>query len=70
MMVNASQDIRVTNSAFRGLAAPWTSRAHMKYRGAASYEIIFQNNQPPVSPATGEIGGNTLEGQFINEKMT
>src|SRR6185437_9554331 len=46
LLVNASQNIRVTNSAFRGLAAPWTSRAHMKYRGSASYQIIFQNNQP------------------------
>lgn len=46
LLVNASQHIRVTNSAFRGLAAPWTSRAHMKYRGTASYQIVLQNNQP------------------------
>jgi hypothetical protein len=46
LLVNASQDIRVSHSAFRGLAAPWTSRAHMKYRGTASYQIILQNNQP------------------------
>jgi hypothetical protein len=46
LLVNASKNIRVTHSAFRGLAAPWTSRAHMKYRGTASYQIILQNNQP------------------------
>jgi hypothetical protein len=46
LLVNASKDIRVTHSAFRGLAAPWTSRAHMKYRGTASYQIVLQNNQP------------------------
>lgn len=46
LMVNASKNVRVTHSAFRGLAAPWTSRAHMKYRGTASYQIVFQNNQP------------------------
>ena len=46
LLVNASQDIRLTNAAFRGLAAPWTARAHMKYRGTASYQIILQNNQP------------------------
>lgn len=46
MLVNASQRIRVTNSAFRGLAAPWSSRAHMKYRGTASYQIVLQNNRP------------------------
>lgn len=46
LMVNASRNVRVTNSAFRGLAAPWTSRAHMKYRGTASYQIVLQNNQP------------------------
>lgn len=46
LLVNASQNIRVTHSAFRGLAAPWTSRAHMKYRGTATYQIVLQNNQP------------------------
>src|SRR5262245_48895594 len=46
LLVNASKNVRVTHSAFRGLAAPWTSRAHMKYRGTASYQIILQNNQP------------------------
>lgn len=46
LLVNASRNIRVTHSAFRGLAAPWTSRAHMKYRGTASYQVVFQNNQP------------------------
>jgi hypothetical protein len=46
LLINASRDISVTNSAFRGLAAPWSSRAHMKYRGTPSYQIILQNGQP------------------------
>lgn len=46
LLVNASKDIRVTNCAFRGLAAPWLGRAHMKYFGTPSYQIVFQNNQP------------------------
>ncbi|MDZ4683617.1 MAG: hypothetical protein SH850_00925 [Planctomycetaceae bacterium] len=46
LLVNASQDLRITHSAFRGLAAAWTARAHMKYRGTASYQIVLQNNQP------------------------
>lgn len=46
MLINASKNIRVTNSAFRGLAAPWSSRAHMKYRGIPAYQIILKNNQP------------------------
>ena len=46
LLVNASKGIRVTHSAFRGLAAPWSSRAHMKYRGTPSYQVIFQDNQP------------------------
>lgn len=46
LLVNASKDIRVTNCAFRGLAAPWSGRAHMKYYGTASYQIVFQNSQP------------------------
>ncbi|MDQ3621479.1 MAG: DUF1565 domain-containing protein [Verrucomicrobiota bacterium] len=46
LLVNASKNVRLTHSAFRGLAAPWSSRAHMKYCGTASYQIILQNNQP------------------------
>jgi hypothetical protein len=46
LLVNACRNIRVTHSAFRGSAAPWTSRAHMKYRGTASYQIVLQNSQP------------------------
>jgi hypothetical protein len=46
LLVSASKNVRVTHSAFRGLAAPWTSRAHMKYRGTASYQIILQDQQP------------------------
>lgn len=46
LLVNASKNVSVRHSAFRGSAAPWTSRAHMKYRGTASYQIVLQNNQP------------------------
>ncbi|MEA3207049.1 MAG: hypothetical protein QOE70_106 [Chthoniobacter sp.] len=46
LLIDASKNVRVTHSAFRGLAAPWTSRAHMKYRGTASYQVILQNAQP------------------------
>ena len=46
LLLNASQHIRLTHSAFRGLAAPWHGRSHMKYRGTASYQIVLQNNQP------------------------
>lgn len=46
LLVNASKNVRVMHSAFRGLSAPWTSRAHMKYRGTASYQVVFQNHRP------------------------
>jgi hypothetical protein len=46
LLVNASKHVRVTSCAFRGLAAPWSGRAHMKYHGTPSYQIVFQNNQP------------------------
>lgn len=46
LLVNASRKLSLTHSAFRGLAAPWSGRAHMKYRGTASYQIVLQNNQP------------------------
>jgi hypothetical protein len=46
LLVNASQNLRVTHCAFRGNAAPWTGRAHMKYRGTASYQLVLRNDQP------------------------
>jgi hypothetical protein len=46
LLIDACKNIRITHSAFRELAAPWTSRAHMKYRGTATYCIILQNDQP------------------------
>lgn len=46
VLIDASKNIRVTHSAIRGSAAPWTSRAHMKYRGTATYQIVLQNSQP------------------------
>lgn len=46
LLVNASRDLRVTHCAFRGLAAPWSGRAHMKYLGTPSYQIVLQNNRP------------------------
>jgi len=46
LLVDASKNLRVTHTAFRGLAAPWTSRAHMKYRGTATYQLVLRNDQP------------------------
>ncbi len=46
LLIDASQKVRVTHSAFRGLAAPWSGRSQMKYRGTASYQIVLQNGQP------------------------
>ena len=46
LLIDASKNVHFTNSAIRELAAPWTSRAHMKYRGTATYCIILQNDQP------------------------
>ncbi len=46
LLVNASKDVRITHCAFRGNAAPWLGRAHMKYFGTPSYQIVFQNSQP------------------------
>lgn len=46
LLVNASRNVKITHSAFRGNAAPWSSRAHMKYLGTPSYQIIFHNGQP------------------------
>jgi len=46
LLAKASSDVRIVHCAFRGLAAPWSSRASMKYRGTASYRLITQRNKP------------------------
>lgn len=46
LLVDATKNLRVTNCAFRGLAAPWLGRSHMKYFGTPSYQIVFQNHVP------------------------
>ena len=46
LLVKATSNLRILHSAFRGLAAPWSSRSSMKYRGTPSYRIISQRNKP------------------------
>ncbi|MDP7018567.1 MAG: right-handed parallel beta-helix repeat-containing protein [Pirellulaceae bacterium] len=46
LLVKATSNLKIVNCAFRGLAAPWSSRASMKYRGTPSYRIISQRNKP------------------------
>jgi len=46
LLVKSTKNLRIQNCAFRGLAAPWSSRASMKYRGTPSYMIITQNTPP------------------------
>lgn len=46
LLVDASKEMHVTHCAFRGLAAPWSGRSHMKAFGTASYQIVFRNSQP------------------------
>jgi len=46
LLAKASSKVRIVNCAFRGLAAPWSSRASMKYRGTPSYRLITQRNKP------------------------
>jgi hypothetical protein len=46
LLIKATSNLRIVNCAFRGLAAPWSSRASMKYRGTPSYRIISQRAKP------------------------
>ncbi len=46
LLAKASSKIKILNTAFRGLAASWSSRASMKYRGTPSYQLITQRNKP------------------------
>lgn len=40
LLIEGTRRLRVLHSAIRGLAAPWSSRAGMKYRGTPSYLLI------------------------------
>ncbi|QDU97483.1 right-handed parallel beta-helix repeat-containing protein [Lignipirellula cremea] len=46
LLAQASSNVKIIDSAFRGLAAPWSSRASMKYRGTPSYLIITDRQKP------------------------
>ena len=46
LLVKATSNLKIVHCAFRGLAAPWSSRSSMKYRGTPSYRIISQRNKP------------------------
>lgn len=39
--------LRMTDCAFRGAAAPWSSRASMKYRGISPYLLLASGAEPP-----------------------
>ena len=45
LWVGSSDHLRVVRSALRGDAAPWSSRASMKYRGASPYLFIADNKR-------------------------
>lgn len=46
LLGNATRKFRVVNCVFRGLAAPWISRASMKYLGTPAYLVITQSRKP------------------------
>lgn len=46
LLAKATSNLKMVDCAFRGLAAPWSSRASMKYRGTPSYRIITQRAKP------------------------
>ena len=46
LLVNATGNLKIVNSAFRSLAGPWSSRASMKYRGTPSYVVMSRRSQP------------------------
>jgi hypothetical protein len=46
MFVKSTSHFRLVRSTLRGLAAPWSSRASMKYRGASPYLFIASSQAP------------------------
>jgi len=46
LYVRSTGHLRLARSAIRGEAAPWSSRASMKYRGSSSYLIVAAHDLP------------------------
>ncbi|HEX4492949.1 MAG TPA: DUF1565 domain-containing protein [Acidimicrobiia bacterium] len=46
LRVKSTHGFRLVRSALRGVAAPWSSRASMKYRGGAQYLFVAGNKAP------------------------
>lgn len=47
VFVRNTVGLRLINCALRGMAAPWSSRSSMKYRGASAYLLIADGSEPP-----------------------
>jgi len=46
LFVKSTDELKLVRSTLRGLAAPWSSRASMKYRGNAPYLFIASSRAP------------------------
>ncbi len=46
LFIRSADHLRVVRSTLRGLAAPWSSRASMKYRGNSPYLLWVDHQQP------------------------
>ena len=68
LTVHYTRGFRVTNSAFRGVAAPWTFRAHLKYRGVEA-RFFTASKWLPTGNADFEIAysefTDSIDGIFI-----
>ena len=49
LFVKSTSHLRIAHSTLRGLAAPWSSRASMKYRGNSPYLFIASSRKPQSS---------------------
>src|SRR5262245_23395156 len=47
LMMDSCERIRIVHSAFRGISAPWSSRAGHKYRGSAAYVMVVRAKTGP-----------------------
>ncbi len=49
LYISGTSRLRIENSAFRGISAPWSFRTSHKYRGTAAYLVTVRGEGPPSS---------------------
>ncbi len=60
LLVESTDDLKVTNCIFRGVGSPWESRASMKYRGAGAYVVQHAYQKGRITSHNWEFAQNEI----------